>query len=185
VYVLVWTTLRARRAARAVRLTVPTSIGGINIIAFYSSTIFVEAGYTPRNALKASLGFGAINFLFAFPAIFTIDTFGRRNLLLLTFPNMAWSLLAAGLCFLIPREMTAHLGLIGAPVQQLCQFLIMTADLAHTLCSLSLLHLPLRASHHQLVRPRPVDADLALARASVFRLRSSASASPLAQFKKC
>lgn len=30
-------------------------------------------------------GFGAINFLFAFPAVFTIDTFGRRSLLLLTF----------------------------------------------------------------------------------------------------
>ena len=58
--------------------------GGINIIAFYSSTIFVQAGYTARNALKASLGFGAINSLFAFPAIFTIDTFGRRNPLLLT-----------------------------------------------------------------------------------------------------
>lgn len=35
-------------------------LGGINIIAFYSSTIFVQAGYTPRNALKASLGFGAV-----------------------------------------------------------------------------------------------------------------------------
>ena len=33
----------------------------INIIAFYSSTIFVEAGgYTPRQALGASLGFGAV-----------------------------------------------------------------------------------------------------------------------------
>ena len=41
------------------------------------------------------------NFLFAFPAVFTIDTFGRRNLVLFTFPQMAWTLLAAGLCFLI------------------------------------------------------------------------------------
>lgn len=43
-----------------------------------------------------------VNFLFAIPALRTIDTFGRRSLLLATFPHMAWSLLAAGLCFLIP-----------------------------------------------------------------------------------
>jgi hypothetical protein len=39
--------------------------------------------------LCASLGFGIINFLFAIPAIYTIDTFGRRGLLLTTFPLMA------------------------------------------------------------------------------------------------
>lgn len=40
--------------------------------AFYSSTIFVEAGYTPRRALDVSLGFGAVNFAFAFPALWTM-----------------------------------------------------------------------------------------------------------------
>lgn len=76
---------------------------GINIIAFYSSTIFADSGFTDRQALYASLGFGAVNWIFAIPAIFTIDTFGRRSLLLFTFPNMAWSLLAAAMCFLIPN----------------------------------------------------------------------------------
>ena len=47
---------------------------GINIIAFYSSSIFVEAGYTARQALYASIGFGAVNFVFAWPALITIDT---------------------------------------------------------------------------------------------------------------
>jgi MFS family permease len=90
---------------------------GINIIAFYSSTVFVEAGTSDYNALLASLGFGLVNFFFAFPAIWTIDTFGRRSLLLFTFPNMAWSLLAAGLCTLIPSPAGggggAHLGLVA------------------------------------------------------------------------
>jgi sugar porter (SP) family MFS transporter len=86
---------------------------GINIIAFYSSTIFSLSGSSPRQALYASLGFGAINFTFAIPALFTIDTYGRRTLLLSTFPNMAWSLLAAGLCFLIPGTGTTRLGLIA------------------------------------------------------------------------
>jgi hypothetical protein len=50
----------------------------VNIIAFYSSTIFEEAGATVTGALMASWGFGLINFLFAWPAFYTIDTFGRR-----------------------------------------------------------------------------------------------------------
>lgn len=44
------------------------------VIAFYSSTVFVLAHYTDHQALYASLGFGAINFLFGIPALFTIDT---------------------------------------------------------------------------------------------------------------
>ncbi|SNX87241.1 related to HXT5 - Hexose transporter with moderate affinity for glucose [Melanopsichium pennsylvanicum] len=76
--------------------------------------VFAESGSTSRQALYASLGFGAINFVFAFPALFTIDTFGRRSLLLFTFPQMAWTLLAAGLCFLIPEGPgKARLGLIA------------------------------------------------------------------------
>ncbi|KAJ7130231.1 hypothetical protein C8R44DRAFT_872058 [Mycena epipterygia] len=83
------------------------------IIAFYSSSIFQDAGYSSKSALLASFGFGLVNFVFAAPALWTIDTFGRRNLLLSTFPNMAWTLLAAGLCFLIPVTSSARVPLIA------------------------------------------------------------------------
>jgi MFS family permease len=86
----------------------------VNIIAFYSSTVFVEAGNTEKQALWASWGFGLCNFLFAIPALWVIDTFGRRSLLLATFPNMAWSLLAAGLSYLIPGDGTGRLTDIAA-----------------------------------------------------------------------
>ena len=86
---------------------------GINIIAFYSSTVFKEAGAGDLQALLASFGFGLVNFVFAWPAVWTIDTYGRRALLLFTFPQMAWTLLAAGLCFIIPEESRAHLGMIA------------------------------------------------------------------------
>lgn len=43
------------------------------------------------------MGFGIINFVGALPAFYTIDTFGRRNLLLWTFPFMALFQLATGL----------------------------------------------------------------------------------------
>ena len=59
------------------------------------------------------MGFGLVNFVFAFPALWTIDTFGRRTLLLFTFPQMCWTLLAAGLCYLIPQSSKAHIGLVA------------------------------------------------------------------------
>lgn len=54
------------------------TVGHLDIIAFYSSTIFVQAGASITEALGVSLGFGMVNFLFAWPAVWTIDTFGRR-----------------------------------------------------------------------------------------------------------
>ncbi|KAG1744559.1 uncharacterized protein EDB91DRAFT_1123024 [Suillus paluster] len=72
---------------------------GVNVIAYYSSNIFVSSGFTQVAALASSLGFGALNWLFALPAVFTIDTYGRRNLLLFTFPCMAICLLITGFSF--------------------------------------------------------------------------------------
>ncbi|KAI9757550.1 MAG: hypothetical protein M1815_000772 [Lichina confinis] len=77
---------------------------GINVIAYYSSHIFEQANYSDTAALSASMGFGIISFLFAIPAVKTIDTFGRRNLLLTTIPFMALCLFFTGFSFLIPEE---------------------------------------------------------------------------------
>jgi sugar porter (SP) family MFS transporter len=87
---------------------------GINIISFYSSTIFVNAGYTPTQALYASLGYGAVQVVFTIPTLFLIDTKGRRNLCLITFPIMCVMLLAAGLSLLVPS--TASTGAKIGPV---------------------------------------------------------------------
>ena len=113
-FLQLFTIPRVRRATLAsFTVMIAQQMCGINIIAFYSSTIFKNSGFTDFQALFASFGFGLINFIFAFPAIWTIDTFGRRALLLFTFPNMAWSLLAAGLCALIPQKETVHLALVA------------------------------------------------------------------------
>jgi sugar porter (SP) family MFS transporter len=74
---------------------------GINVIAYYSLSIFIEAKMGIIPSLLALWGFGMLNFLFAIPAFYTIDTFGRRNLLLTTFPLMAVFLLMAGMSFFI------------------------------------------------------------------------------------
>ncbi|KAJ5483766.1 hypothetical protein N7530_003012 [Penicillium desertorum] len=63
-----------------------------------------QANFSPPAALAASLGWGLINWLLSIPAIYTIDTFGRRNLLLLTFPLMSMAMLFTGLSFWIPKS---------------------------------------------------------------------------------
>ncbi|KAJ7755722.1 hypothetical protein DFH07DRAFT_885765 [Mycena maculata] len=111
-FIELFTIPRVRRATLAAFVVmIAQQMCGINIIAFYSSSIFIDANFPEKQALLASWGFGLVNFVFAFPAVWTIDTFGRRNLLLFTFPNMAWTLLAAGLCFLIPSSNPAQVPL--------------------------------------------------------------------------
>ncbi|CAI7579427.1 unnamed protein product [Penicillium pancosmium] len=73
---------------------------GINIISFFSSSIFSNAGYNDTQALYASLGYGAVQVVFTIPTLFLIDTKGRRTLTLITFPLMCIFLLAAGLSIL-------------------------------------------------------------------------------------
>ncbi|KAK8006382.1 hypothetical protein PG991_012679 [Apiospora marii] len=86
---------------------------GVNAIAYYSTEIFKDVTGSDVTALGASLGFGVINWLFAIPAFYTIDTFGRRNLLLTTFPLMSLFLFFTGFSFWIPKDSPAHLGCIA------------------------------------------------------------------------
>ncbi|KAJ5825314.1 MFS transporter [Penicillium riverlandense] len=73
---------------------------GINIISFYSSSIFKNVGYTDTQALYASLGYGAVQVVSTIPTLYLIDTKGRRTLTLITFPLMCIFLLAGGLSLL-------------------------------------------------------------------------------------
>ncbi|KAK3346139.1 hypothetical protein B0T25DRAFT_269935 [Lasiosphaeria hispida] len=106
-FVELFTIPRVRRATvAAFTVMIAQQMCGINIIAFYSTTVFKDSGSSDFQALLASFGFGLVNWLFAFPAFWTIDTFGRRSLLLFTFPQMTWTLLAAGLCTLLEQGTT-------------------------------------------------------------------------------
>ncbi|XP_044717245.1 sugar transporter domain-containing protein [Hirsutella rhossiliensis] len=74
---------------------------GVNVLAFYSGNIFNPENKHTLEAMAYSLGFGAINFLFALPAIKSIDTLGRRKWLLTTLPFMSLFMLGAGLAGLV------------------------------------------------------------------------------------
>lgn len=91
---------RVRRAALASGILMfLQQFCGVNVIAYYSSQIFVEGGFSRRAALLTTLGTGLANWLFAIPAIYTIDTFGRRSLLLFTFPIMSLCMLITAFGF--------------------------------------------------------------------------------------
>ncbi|KAI4185195.1 MAG: hypothetical protein LQ346_005958 [Caloplaca aetnensis] len=100
-----WSVPRNRRA-----LTASLILMFFQQFCGYSSSVFADAGLKGQQPLLASMGFGIINFLFAIPAFYTIDTFGRRNLLLCTFPFMAIFQLLTGLGFLL--EGKAQLALV-------------------------------------------------------------------------
>lgn len=85
----------------------------------YSTIIFQTSGFSRSQALLVSLGTGAVNWLFAIPAIYTIDTFGRRNLLLTTFPLMSVCLFFTGFSFWIEPsnpESTARLACVATGI---------------------------------------------------------------------
>ena len=91
---------RNRRALRAgVIVMFFQQFCGVNVLAYYSSLIFQKAGFVRNRALQASMGFGIINFVFAIPAIKLIDSWGRRPLLIATFPLMAIFQLLTGCAF--------------------------------------------------------------------------------------
>jgi len=57
---------RNRRAALASGIVMfMQQFCGINVIAYYSSTVFREAGFSEVSALGATLGFGALNWVAA------------------------------------------------------------------------------------------------------------------------
>ncbi|KAJ6779484.1 hypothetical protein PWT90_00790 [Aphanocladium album] len=83
----------------------------VNIIAYYSTTIFVNADYSTTSVLLASMGTGILNWVSAVPALFTIDRWGRRNLPLFTFPFFSITLLWTGLSFFI-QETKARVAMV-------------------------------------------------------------------------
>ncbi|KAF2153459.1 hypothetical protein K461DRAFT_286153 [Myriangium duriaei CBS 260.36] len=114
-FVQLFTIPRIRRGTMAAFVVmISQQLCGVNVLAFYSSTIIsrdvkhsdpdAEKYHTWTAALWLSWAIGLTNFLFAWPAYLTIDKWGRRALLLLTTPALALSLLGAAFCFKVPNN---------------------------------------------------------------------------------
>jgi sugar porter (SP) family MFS transporter len=86
-----------------VALAVLQQFTGIDAIIYYGPRIFEEAGFALSEALSGQVVIGIINVTFTVIAIFTIDTLGRRRLLLIGTSGMLISLLVIGFLFFIGK----------------------------------------------------------------------------------
>lgn len=81
-----------RQTRAAICLMLSQQLCGINLLIFYSSTVFHEGqesevhSSAARKPLLLSFGLGLVNFLFALPAYGWIEKHGRRWLLVFTIP---------------------------------------------------------------------------------------------------
>lgn len=63
---------RNRRAAQGACLVMyMQQFCGVNVIAYYSTTIFLQAGFSRNTALLVTMGTGLVNWVFAAPAFYT------------------------------------------------------------------------------------------------------------------
>ena len=86
-----------------VTLAVLQQFTGIDAIIYYGPRIFEEAGFALGEALGSQVIIGTINVVFTVIAIFTIDTFGRKRLLLTGTAGMLISLIVIGLLFALGK----------------------------------------------------------------------------------
>ncbi|MCH9614875.1 MAG: putative metabolite transport protein CsbC [Chlamydiia bacterium] len=88
-----------------VGLTVIQQVTGINTIIYFAPTIFKFAGFASnKSAIFASLFVGIVNVLMTFLAIYLLDRWGRKPLLLLGLSGMVVSLGFLGGGFLFPAQ---------------------------------------------------------------------------------
>ena len=71
---------RNRRATQASCLVMfMQQFCGVNVIAYYSTTIFLQAGFTRSSALLVTMGTGLVNWIFAAPALYTSTSSLRKR----------------------------------------------------------------------------------------------------------
>ncbi len=81
---------------------------GINVVLYYAPEIFRTLGEGTDAALLQTIIIGAINLLFTVLAIFTVDRFGRKKLMIIGAIGMALSMLSLGTVFY-----SQHMGILA------------------------------------------------------------------------
>jgi sugar porter (SP) family MFS transporter len=89
----------------AVLLAVFNQLSGINVIMYYAPLIFQKAGASLNASMLQAVAVGVTNMAFTIVAMFFIDKFGRKTLLLIGAVGMCLSLTGAGLYYRIPNLM--------------------------------------------------------------------------------
>jgi MFS transporter, SP family, xylose:H+ symportor len=91
-----------------IMLSVFQQFVGINVVLYYAANIFRNMGSDVDSSLLQTIIVGVVNLSFTILAIFTVDRFGRKPLMIIGAIGMAVSMGALGLAFY-----TNHLGLVA------------------------------------------------------------------------
>jgi SP family xylose:H+ symportor-like MFS transporter len=78
-------------------LSVFQQVVGINVVLYYAPTIFKGLGFGNDAAMWQTVIMGFVNIIFTLVAIFTVDKFGRKPLLIIGSIGMAVGMFAIGL----------------------------------------------------------------------------------------
>jgi SP family arabinose:H+ symporter-like MFS transporter len=89
------------KVALIIGLALPflSQVSGINAIIYFGPSILDKAGFSLGAALGGQVTIGIINVLFTFVAIFTVDRWGRKPLLILGISGAVFSLVIIGFLF--------------------------------------------------------------------------------------
>ncbi|HEY5368397.1 MAG TPA: D-xylose transporter XylE [Hanamia sp.] len=82
-----------------IMLSVFQQFVGINVVLYYASNIFRNMGSSTNSSLLQTIIVGIVNLLFTVVAIYTVDKFGRRPLMIIGSIGMAASMIALGFAF--------------------------------------------------------------------------------------
>ena len=94
-----------------VLLAITQQASGINAVIYYGPRILEQAGFALGDALGGQVSIGVVNVLFTLVAIFSIDRWGRRPLLMFGVGGAVLSLVGIGVLFAL--EMTSGPWLLG------------------------------------------------------------------------
>jgi MFS transporter, SP family, xylose:H+ symportor len=82
-----------------IMLSVFQQFVGINVVLYYASNIFRNMGSSTDSSLLQTIIVGIVNLLFTVLAIYTVDKFGRKPLMIIGSIGMAASMIALGFAF--------------------------------------------------------------------------------------
>jgi len=82
-----------------IMLSVFQQFVGINVVLYYAGNIFRNMGSSTNSSLLQTIIIGIVNLTFTVLAIFTVDKFGRKPLMIIGALGMAVSMIALGFAF--------------------------------------------------------------------------------------
>src|SRR5665213_685971 len=82
-----------------IMLSVFQQFVGINVVLYYAGNIFRNMGSSTDSSLLQTIIVGVVNLLFTVLAIYTVDKFGRKPLMIIGSIGMAASMIALGFAF--------------------------------------------------------------------------------------